>query len=88
MNKHSLIKSLILFLPQLYSAAPPKRFKIALLVIKQTVTLMHNFLNLKEHQNRLTGSKVIAILLKGWILLIGAVALGRVCACTLRSRLG
>ena len=30
-----------------------------------------NFLNPKGHQNRITGSKVTAILLKGWILPIG-----------------
>ena len=46
-----------------------------------------NFLNPKEHQNCIRGSKVTAILLKGWILPIGGVALGRVCACSLRSRL-
>ena len=39
------------------------------------------------HQNHITGSKVTAILLKGWILPIGGVASGRVCACSLRSRL-
>ena len=35
----------------------------------------------------LSGSKVTAILLKGWILPIGGIASGRVCACSLRSRL-
>ena len=44
-------------------------------------------LNLEGHHNPISGSKVTAILLKGWILPIGGVALGRVCACSLRSRL-
>jgi hypothetical protein len=43
-------------------------------------------LNLKRNQCSRTGSKVTAILLEGWILLVGGVALGRVCACSLRSR--
>ena len=69
-----------LFLPQLYSAATPKRldssfsYKIHI-VIK-------NFLNPEEHQNPISGSKVTAILLKGLILPIGGVASGRVCACS------
>ena len=45
------------------------------------------FLNPEGHQNRISGSKVTAILLKGWTLPIGGVASGRVCACSLRSRL-
>ena len=44
-------------------------------------------LNLKGHQNRISGSRVTAILLNGWTLLIGEAASGRVCACSLRSRL-
>ena len=48
---------------------------------------MKNILNPKGHQNRISGSKVTNILLKGWILPIGGVALGRVCACSLRSML-
>ena len=44
-------------------------------------------LNLEGHQNRRIGSKVKAILLNGWILPNGGVAPGRVCACTLCSRL-
>ena len=43
--------------------------------------------NLEGHPNRITGSRDTAILLKGWILPIGEVASGRVCACSLRSRL-
>ena len=39
------------------------------------------------HPNRITGSINMAILLKGWILLVAGVASGRVCACSLRSRL-
>ena len=43
--------------------------------------------NPEGHQNRLVGSKVTAILMKGWILSIGGVALGRVCVCSMLSRL-
>ena len=39
------------------------------------------------HQNPISCSKVTGILLKGWILPVGGVASGRVCACSLRSRL-
>jgi hypothetical protein len=46
-----------------------------------------NFLNPEGHQNRITGSKVTAILVKGQILPTGGGASGRVCACSLRSRL-
>ena len=35
------------------------------------VKVIKNFLNPKEHQNPTNGSKVTAILLKGWILPIG-----------------
>jgi hypothetical protein len=48
---------------------------------------MTNFLNPEGHQKRIIGSKVTAILLSGWILPIGGVASGMVCACSLRSRL-
>ena len=51
------------------------------------VLVMKNFLNPKGHQNRFSGSKVTAILLKGCILPIGGVASGRVCACSLRGHL-
>ena len=44
-------------------------------------------LNLEGHQNRITGSRVTAILLNGWTSPIGGVASGRACACSLRSRL-
>ena len=37
--------------------------------------------------NCITGSKVRAILLKGWILPISGGSSGRACACSLRSRL-
>ena len=37
-------------------------------------------LNLKGRQNCITGSRVTVILLNGWILPIGGVASGRVCA--------
>ena len=41
--------------------------------------VIKNFLNLKGHQNRIFGSKVTDILVKRYILPIGAVASGRVC---------
>ena len=49
--------------------------------------MIEDFLNPEGHQNPFSGSKVTAILLKGLILTIGGVASGRVCACSLRSRL-
>ena len=49
--------------------------------------MLQETLNPEEHPNRITGSKVPAILLNVWILLIGGASLGRVCACSLRSRL-
>ena len=42
------------------------------------VIMIKNFLNPKGHQNPFSGSKVTAILLKGWIWPTGGVALGRV----------
>ena len=44
-------------------------------------------LNLEVNLNCIIGSKVTVVLLKGLILPIGGVALGRVCACSLLSRL-
>ena len=41
--------------------------------------------NLSGHQNCIIYSKVTAILLNGWVLPIGGVALGRACACSLGS---
>ena len=46
-----------------------------------------NFLNSEGHQNPISGSKVTAILLKGWILPVSGASSGRVCVCSLRSRL-
>ena len=51
------------------------------------VYIFSEILNLERHQNCFIGSKVPAIYLNGGILPIGGVALGRVCACSLRSRL-
>ena len=51
------------------------------------VIVIKTFLNLKGHQNLISGSEVTAILLKGWIWPFGGVASGWVCACSLRSRL-
>ena len=44
-------------------------------------------LNLEGHQNCITCSRVMAILLNGWTLPIGEAASGRVCTCSLCSRL-
>ena len=46
-----------------------------------------NFLNTEGHQNPISGSKVTAILLKGWILPIGGASAGEGLPCSLRSRL-
>ena len=51
------------------------------------VAIFKEILNLEGHLNRITGSRVTAILLNGWVLPVGGVASGRVCACSLRSRL-
>ena len=51
------------------------------------VKMINNFLNPEGHQNPFSGSKVTVTLLNGWIWPIGGVALGRVCVCSLRSRL-
>ena len=60
----------------------PKQEEIVLQVIKQTlVKLILEVLNLKGHQNRNSSSKLTLILLNWWILPIGGVASGRVCAC-------
>ena len=49
--------------------------------------VIKNFLNPEGHQNPSSGSKFTALLLKGLIWPIGGVASGRVCACSLHSRL-
>ena len=75
-------------LSQLYGAATPKVLEIGLPVIKKKyVVRIKNFLNPKGRKNPISGLKVMAILLKGLILPIDGVASGRVCACSLRSRL-
>ena len=51
------------------------------------VRKLFEILNIEGHQHCIIGSKVTAILLNGWVLLIGGAASGRVCACSLRSRL-
>ena len=51
------------------------------------VIVIKNFLNTEGHRNPISGSKVPAILLKGWIFPIGRASSGRVCAYSLRSRL-
>ena len=45
---------------------------------------MKSYLNPEEHQNCISGSKVTVLLLKGFSLPIGGVALGRVCACIMK----
>ena len=49
--------------------------------------MIKNFLNPEGHQNPFSGSKVTAILLKGWILPIGGASAGEGLPCSLRSRL-
>ena len=44
------------------------------------VTIFLEILNPEGHQHCITGSKVTAILLNWWILRVGGVASGRVCA--------
>ena len=51
------------------------------------VIVMKGFLNPEGYQNRISGSKVKVILLKGLILSIGGVAFGKVCSCSQRSKL-
>ena len=66
----------------------PKRLIMVLPVIKQIIlTFFKEILNLEGNQNCCIGSKVTAILLNGWIFHTGGASLGRVCACSLRSRL-
>ena len=49
--------------------------------------MFSKIINLDKHLNCFIGSKVTAILMNGGILPTGGVALGRVCACSLCSRL-
>ena len=49
--------------------------------------MIKNFLNPEGHQNPISGSKVMAILLKGWILSIDGASAGEGRPCSLRSRL-
>ena len=49
--------------------------------------MVKTFLNPEGHQNHISGSKVTTILLKGEICLLVQLQRGRVCACSLRSRL-
>ena len=49
--------------------------------------MFREILNLEGHLNRFIGSKVTAILVNRGILPSGGVASGRVCACSLHSRL-
>ena len=51
------------------------------------VIMIMNFLNPEEHQNPFSGSKVTAILLRGWIWPIGGVSAGEGLPCSLCSRL-
>ena len=51
------------------------------------ITIFLKWLNLAGHLNRFIGSKVKAILVNGGILPSGGVESGRVCVCSLRSRL-
>ena len=49
--------------------------------------MIKNCLNPEGHQNSCSGSKVTAILLKGWIWPIGGASAGLGLPCSLRSRL-
>ena len=49
--------------------------------------VIKNFLNLKRHQNPISGSEVTAILLKGGIWPIGGVGSGATCAAGLFNKL-
>ena len=51
------------------------------------VTISKEILNTEGHPNRIACSKVTAILLNGWILPVGVASSGRVCVCSLHSRL-
>ena len=51
------------------------------------IDYVHFFGRFEGHPNCITGSRITAILLNGWTLPIGEAAFGRVCACSLRSRL-
>ena len=51
------------------------------------IDILSKILNLEGHQNCCIGPKVTAILLNGWILPNGGASSGRVCACSLHSRL-
>ena len=57
-------------------------------VVKQKyIDILSEILNLEGHLNRCIGSKFTAIMLNWWILPTDRAASGRVCACSLRSRL-
>ena len=50
------------------------------------VRKFYRILNLEVHPNRITGLRVTAIMLNGWSLHIGGVALGRVSPVGLRTQ--
>ena len=51
------------------------------------IDILSDILNPEGHQNHCIGSKVTVILMNGWILPTGGASSGRVCACSLCSRL-
>ena len=51
------------------------------------IIVITKILNPEGHKNPISGLKFTTILLKWWIWPIGEVVLGRVCACSLRSKL-
>ena len=57
------------------------RFKIDYVIVIQ------NFLNLRGHQNPISGSKFTVILVNGWFCLLVELQRARVCGCSLRSRI-
>ena len=83
-HRNSLIDWLIklaIIRENIFTAPPHPSHKI------DYVKIFQEILNPEENPNRITGSKVAAILLNGWILLISGASSGRVCACSLCSRL-
>ena len=69
---HSFINSVSLFLPQLNGARHAQTVRDSSSSYKiDYVIVIKSFLNPEGHQHPINGSKVTAILLKGWILPVG-----------------
>ncbi len=48
--------------------------------LSHKIDFFKDILILEGHQNHITGSRITANLLNGWVLAVGGVASGRVCA--------